>query len=103
MRLLSKGYCASTTENVEDPIDAYQRDGCLIVKEFLTTQELDELISAVSECVKQMGKWKVAGDEDKKHVEGDTKGLPNLKRNLNSVGVGATMDIEKLEPPLSER
>ena len=90
------------TDLTQEQIDAYQRDGCLIVKEFLTTQELDELISAVSECVKQMGKWKVAGDEDKKHVEGDTKGLPNLKRNLNSVGVGATMDIEKLEPPLSE-
>ena len=57
------------TDLTQEQIDAYQRDGCLIVKEFLTTQELDELISAVSECVKQMGKWKVAGDEDKKHVK----------------------------------
>ena len=60
------------TDLTQEQIDAYERDGCLIVKEFLTTQELDELISAVSDCVKQMGKWKVAGDEDKKHVEGDT-------------------------------
>lgn len=51
-------------------IDKYRRDGALILGEFLTANELENVRRAVTTSVEQMGKQKVAG-EGKDMVEGD--------------------------------
>ena len=90
------------TDLTQEQIDAYQRDGCLIVKEFLTTQELDVLISAVSEGVKQMGRWKVACDEDKKHEDGNTYLDQVFLQRVNLWKINDTVKRYFLDPKLGE-
>lgn len=53
-------------------IEAYQRDGFLLLGEFLTVDELPELRAAVGECVEKMGKVKIGGAEAREMVEGDS-------------------------------
>ena len=90
------------TDLTREQIDAYQRDGCLIIKDFLTTQELDELISAVSESVKQLGKWRVGGDEDKIHEEGDTYFDHVFLQKMNLWKINDTVKGYFLDPKLGE-
>ena len=43
-------------------IDDYRRDGCLILREFLTENELETLTAAITRCVEEMGAWKLSGE-----------------------------------------
>ena len=42
-------------------IEAYQREGWLIIEDFLTLDELQEMCAAVDEAVAQMGRNRIAG------------------------------------------
>ncbi len=51
------------TDLQQHQIDAYQKDGCLVLHDFLTADELSDLRGAVMAGVEQMGLQKIAGQD----------------------------------------
>ena len=48
------------TELIQEQIDAYRDNGCLIVEEFLSKSELEKLTAAITKSVEEMGNWKLS-------------------------------------------
>ncbi len=90
------------TKVTQDQIDTYQRDGCLILEEFLTDDELNEMRAAVTEAVSKMGKEKVAGEGNKELVEGDTYYDRVFLQRLNLWKINDTIKKYFLNPELGE-
>jgi len=90
------------THVTQKQIDSYQRDGFLILDEFLTQDEVDELIDAVSEAVAQMGKQKVAGDGNKDLVEGDSYYDKVFLQRLNLWKINDTIKEYFMNPDLGK-
>ncbi len=57
------------TELTTRQIETYQRDGCLLVEDFLTPNELAELDTAVTRSVEQMGEHKITGESNQHIVD----------------------------------
>lgn len=90
------------TNVTQAQIDAYQRDGCIILEDFLSPDELNEMRTAVSEGVSQMGKQKVAGAGNAELVEGDTYYDRVFLQRLNLWKINDTIKKYFLNPYLGE-
>ena len=90
------------TNLIQEQIDTYQRNGCLILDEFLTEGELNEMRAAVTEGVAQMGKQKVAGDGNIEMVEEDTYYDRVFLQRLNLWKINETIKRYFLNPQLGE-
>ena len=60
------------TELTDEQITAYQRDGFLVKREFLSPAERDELLAGIEEAVEQLGRYKLGGDLKEKWLEGSS-------------------------------
>lgn len=90
------------THVTQEQIEAYQRDGCIILKEFITHEEVEEIIAAVEQSVAQMGKQKVAGAGNKELVEGETYYDRVFLQRLNLWKINDTIKKYFLSPALGE-
>ncbi|NUM74334.1 phytanoyl-CoA dioxygenase family protein [candidate division KSB1 bacterium] len=90
------------TRVTPEQIQAYQRDGYLILENFLTPAEVEEIIAAVSEAVNQMGKQKVAGEGNKDLVEGESFYDKVFVQRLNLWKINPTIKKYFLSPELGE-
>ena len=91
------------TSLTQKQIDKYQRDGCLIFEEFLTPDEVNEMLEAVSESVGQMGKQKVAGEGNVDLVEADSYYDKVFLQRLNLWKINDTIKRFFLNPALGTR
>ena len=90
------------THVTQEQIDQYQRDGCLVFEEFLSQDEVNELLTAVSESVEQMGRQKVAGEGNVDLVEEDTYYDKVFLQRLNLWKINDTIKKYFLNPELGE-
>lgn len=90
------------TQVTPEQVAAYQRDGCLILPNFLSQTEVKEIIAAVEESVAQMGKQKVAGEGNKDLVEGETYYDRVFLQRLNLWKINPTIKKYFLDPSLGE-
>lgn len=91
----------NTTVTAEQ-IEAYRRDGCVILPDFLTVEEVDELLHAIEESVAKMGRQKVAGDGNKELIESDTYYDRVFLQRLNLWKINDTVKKYFLNPALGE-
>ena len=90
------------TEVASKQIKSYQDNGFLILNNFLTLEEVEELRTAVEVSVQQMGRQKVAGDGNKDLVEGDTFYDKVFIQRLNLWKINSTIKNYFLSPKLGE-
>ncbi len=90
------------TQVTAQQIAFYQDNGFLILENFLTPAEVEEIIAAVSEAVSQMGKQKVAGDGNKELVEGESFYDKVFVQRLNLWKINPTIKKYFLDPALGE-
>ncbi|MCA9743203.1 MAG: phytanoyl-CoA dioxygenase family protein [Deferribacteres bacterium] len=89
------------TNVTQEQIDAYQRDGYVILPDFLSEVEVDEILAAVEESVAQMGKQKVAGG-NKDLVEGESYYDRVFLQRLNLWKLNDTIKKYFLGPKMGE-
>ncbi|MFQ5632432.1 MAG: phytanoyl-CoA dioxygenase family protein [bacterium] len=90
------------THITDEQVATYQRDGCLILKDFFAQEEADELIGAVDESVAQMGRQKVAGEGNKELLEGESYYDRIFLQRLNLWKINDTIKKYFLNPALGE-
>ncbi len=90
------------TEVTQEQIDSYQREGFIILEDFMSEEEIDEILAAVEESVAQMGKQKVAGDGNVDLVEGDSFYDRVFLQRLNLWRINETIKSYFLSPELGE-
>ncbi len=90
------------TEVTQQQIDAYQRDGFLIIEDFISEAEVEEILAAVEESVAQMGKQKVAGDGNEDLAEGDSFYDRVFLQRLNLWRINDTIKRYFLNPNLGK-
>jgi len=90
------------TQITEQQIAFYQENGFLILRNFLASHEVEEIIAAVSEAVGQMGKQKVAGEGNKDLVEGESFYDKVFLQRLNLWKINPTIKKYFLSPALGE-
>ena len=92
------------TELYPQQIEAYQRDGCLIVEDFLNPDELAALDAAVTQGVEEMGGRRIT-DESNEHIQDSPEdsyyGRVFLQR-LNLWRISATVRKYLLGPELGQ-
>ncbi len=90
------------TEITQFQIDAYKRDGFLLLGRFLEQRELEELRTAVSESIAKMGTIKVAGEKAKEMVEGESYYDRVFLQRVNLWKINPTITNFFLNPVLGE-
>ncbi|MDZ7269503.1 MAG: phytanoyl-CoA dioxygenase family protein [candidate division KSB1 bacterium] len=88
------------THVTAEQIAFYQDNGFLILENFLSPQEVEEIIAAVSEAVRQMGRQKVAGEGNKDLVEGESFYDKVFVQRLNLWKINPTIKKYFLSPEL---
>ena len=93
------------TELTVEQIEHHQREGWTIVKDFLTSEELEELSDAVDAGVEQMGKTKLTGEGNQriKYGEGSNEFYDRVfLQRLNLWRISDTVAKYMLNPELGE-
>ena len=83
-----------------EQIDEYQRDGCLLIEDFLSKDEVAELSDAIAEVVSGMGKNKLVGGEIRE--EGDTYYDKVFLQRINLWKSSETVKRYVLDPELGK-
>ena len=82
-------------------IETYRRDGCLIVEDFLTPDELAELDTAVMQSVSEMGNTRIT-DESAIHMRQDEGGGKTFLQRLNLWRINDSVKKLLQSPELGE-
>jgi ectoine hydroxylase-related dioxygenase (phytanoyl-CoA dioxygenase family) len=90
------------TNITREQIESFRRDGFLILKDFLTQDEVQEIVTAVEDSVAQMGRQKIAGEGNKELVEGDTYYDRVFLQRLNLWKINPAIKKYFLNPALGE-
>ena len=88
------------TELTDEQITAYQRDGFLVVRGFLTTAEREQLLAGIEEAVQQLGRYKLGGATEDKWLEGDRFYDRVFLQRINLWKINATVKKYMLAPEL---
>jgi phytanoyl-CoA hydroxylase len=86
------------TDITQEQIEAYQAEGCLVLPDFLTPGELQELRAAVTSGVEHMGTRKIA-DQDHR-VDPTTEQTRPFLQRLNLWKINGTIAKLLLDPDL---
>lgn len=90
------------TQLTQTQIDTYQTNGFLVIEDFLSQQELEQLRTAVGEAVAEMGNHRLTGGDSK----WEDKGTPQFTQRINLWKINSTvktyMQDEKLGKMLCE-
>ena len=91
------------TELKQEQIDFYQREGWIIVEDFLDAAELQELCDGVEESVRQMGNRKITGKGNEMIVDGRDEYYDRVfLQRLNMWKINPTVRKYMLDPGLGE-
>ena len=91
------------TELSQEQVEFYQREGWIIVEDFLDPAELQELCGAVEESVQQMGTRKIAGKGNEMIVDGRDQYYDRVfLQRLNMWKINPTVRKYMLDPGLGE-
>jgi ectoine hydroxylase-related dioxygenase (phytanoyl-CoA dioxygenase family) len=90
------------TKITVEQIEAYRRDGFLILHDFLAPQELDEIREAIAKCVEQMGVRKVAGEGNEDLVESKTNPNRVFLQRINLWKISEAIKKYFLSPALGQ-
>ena len=91
------------TELRQEQIDSYQREGWIIVEDFLDAAELQELCDGVEESVGQMGSRKITGKGNEMIVDGRDEYYDRVfLQRLNMWKINPTVRKYMLDPGLGE-
>lgn len=90
------------TTVTQDQIETYQRDGCLVLGDFLTPEELEEIGAAVATAAGQMSNRRLAGEGPKDLVQDKPHDDKVLFQRLNLWKINGTIKKFFLDPALGE-
>jgi ectoine hydroxylase-related dioxygenase (phytanoyl-CoA dioxygenase family) len=90
------------TDVTPGQIEFYQRNGFLVLADFLTSAELEAMRAAVTESVSRMGRQKIAGEGNVNLVEGDGFYDRVFLQRLNLWKINDTIRKFFLNPALGE-
>ena len=85
-------------------IETYREDGCLIVREFLSREELKTLTAAITKSVEEMGDWKLSTTvgKNERWRQGNEYYDRVFIQRLNLWTINETVKGSFLDPQLGE-
>lgn len=88
------------TELTDEQVAAYRRDGFLVVRQFLSRTERDELLAGVEQAVLQLGRYKLSGARQERWLAGDTFYDRVFLQRINLWKISAAVKRFMLAPEL---